>query len=229
MSLRRLVRLLYDPFFRLSKAMSRKGLYRFLGSELRSVASGAAVLSVGAGGDVNRLAGTIARDNGFGLTQLDVDPRLAPDIVADVCDWRASEEFDLVLAAEVLEHCHRPRAAIANLRSSLRKGGRLVLTVPFVFPIHDAPADYYRYTRHGLELLLGDFDDVVIQERNGWGEALAVLLARTVKPDSTPLKIASPLFVVGAALASPPLWLIGRVLPAGFVTTGYNVSATKPL
>lgn len=224
-----LVRRLYEPFFRLSKKMSRKGLYPFLSEQFKATEPGRRVLSVGAAGEVNSLLERVAAENDFEVVQLDIDSRLKPDIVADICSWSAPEAFDVVVAAEVLEHCHHPRAALANLGESLRGSGRLILTVPFVFPIHDAPVDYFRYTRHGLELLLRDFENVVIRERNNWGETLAVLLARCVKPDSRTLKALSPAFVLLATLLYPLLWAVGELIPARFLTTGYNVTARKPL
>ncbi len=223
------VRRFYEPFFRLSKAMSRKGLYPFLSEQFKATKPGHRVLSVGAAGEVNRLLESIAAEHGFEVVQLDIDSSLNPDIVADICTWSASEAFDVVVAAEVLEHCHHPRAALANLNESLRSGGRLILTVPFIFPIHDAPVDYFRYTRHGLDLLLGGFEDVVVSERNNWGETLAVLMARCVKPDSRTLKALSPIVVLIATLLYPLLWAVGELIPARFLTTGYNVTARKPL
>ena len=36
----------------------------------------------------------------------------------------------------------------------LAPGGRLLLTVPFLYPIHDDPYDFQRYTRNGLKVVL---------------------------------------------------------------------------
>jgi len=45
------------------------------------------------------------REAGFKVTTLDIDPKLKPDIVASVLNMPfKDDEFDLVLAAEVLEH-----------------------------------------------------------------------------------------------------------------------------
>lgn len=207
--------------------MSRRGLYPFLETEFSAFEAGQRVLSVGASGEVNVLLEKIASQRQFKVIQLDINPLRKPDIVADICSWSAPGAFDGVVAAEVLEHCHHPRRALRNLYRCLGSGGRLIVTVPFVFPIHDAPVDYFRYTRHGLELLLQDFKNVVVQERNNWGESLAVLLARSVKADNRALKALSPIAVVLAALLYPPLWAAGKLLRSRFLTTGYNVTARK--
>ena len=75
----------------------------------------------------------------------------------------------------MLEHLHSPQAAITNLYQSQRNRGELILTVPFCFPIHDRPYDYYRYTCYGLEFLFRNFKGMQINERNSWTEAINVL------------------------------------------------------
>lgn len=65
----------------------------------------------------------------------------------------ANESVDVVMALEVLEHMPAPQKLLAEAARVLRPGGRLVLTVPFMFGVHDF-RDYYRYTPLGLETML---------------------------------------------------------------------------
>jgi ubiquinone/menaquinone biosynthesis C-methylase UbiE len=58
----------------------------------------------------------------------------------------ADSSFDFVLCSEVLEHVPDPRRAIGEIARVLRPGGRLVLTVPFLYPIHEEPWDFWRFT-----------------------------------------------------------------------------------
>jgi SAM-dependent methyltransferase len=73
----------------------------------------------------------------------------------------ADGEFDVVIAAEVLEHIHDDRAAIAELARVLRPGGLLAVTVPRWWPekvcwalsreYHEVPGGHIRiYRRHEL-------------------------------------------------------------------------------
>jgi SAM-dependent methyltransferase len=61
--------------------------------------------------------------------------------------------FDIVLCSEVMEHVREPEAMLREIRRVLRPGGFLVLTTPFMVPMHEEPHDYFRYTCHGLKYL----------------------------------------------------------------------------
>lgn len=62
--------------------------------------------------------------------------------------------FDCVLCNQVLEHVFTPVAFLSEIRRVLRPGGKLLLTVPFVWDEHEQPRDYARYTSFGLRHLL---------------------------------------------------------------------------
>jgi 2-polyprenyl-3-methyl-5-hydroxy-6-metoxy-1,4-benzoquinol methylase len=213
---------------KLSKMISRKGLYEFLGREFANISAGREVLTVGAGGEVGALLSEHARRNGFGVTSFDIDGRYAPDILGDICTHDFSgRSFDVIVLSEVLEHVHSPHLAIANIRAALRKGGRLILTVPFLFPIHERPHDYYRYTRYGLEYLLRDFREVCIGERNTWAEAINALAPRMVVDRNRRARAVAPLFVLAAFVKLPFVLLLGRLVRTDLMTTGYVVTASK--
>ena len=65
----------------------------------------------------------------------------------------ADASVDIVMALEVLEHMPAPQYLLDEAARVLRPGGHLVLTVPFMFGVHDL-RDYYRYTPLGLRTLL---------------------------------------------------------------------------
>jgi SAM-dependent methyltransferase len=86
----------------------------------------------------------------------------------------ADEEFDTILSTDVLEHIARPESAWAEMCRVLRPGGKLVLTTPFFYWLHEEPHDYQRYTAHKLRLCCADHNlDIV--ELNAYGGAPEVI------------------------------------------------------
>jgi len=63
-------------------------------------------------------------------------------------------EFDSVLCNQVLEHVFNPDEFLSEIKRVLKPGGRLLLTVPFVWDEHEQPHDYARYSSFGLKALL---------------------------------------------------------------------------
>ena len=67
--------------------------------------------------------------------------------------------FDSALCNQVLEHVFNPDEFLSEINRVLKSGGKLLLTVPFVWDEHEQPYDYARYSSFGLKALL---------ERNGF-------------------------------------------------------------
>jgi SAM-dependent methyltransferase len=65
-----------------------------------------------------------------------------------------SETFDTVLCTSVLEHVHDAEAAVSEIVRILKPGGRVLVTVPFLYPTHEAPYDFWRTTHWGLRSVL---------------------------------------------------------------------------
>jgi SAM-dependent methyltransferase len=77
------------------------------------------------------------------------------DVIGDAhCLPLRSGSFPMVLATELLEHVREPQQLIDEILRILEPGGRLVLTTRFVLPLHDAPHDFFRFTKYGLKHLL---------------------------------------------------------------------------
>jgi SAM-dependent methyltransferase len=214
--------------YRISRLFTWKGLTGFLEREYGRIPAGARVLAVGAGGRFNDLLTPHARSRPFAVTSFDIDPIRHPVIVGDLCACPfRTDAFDAVVMGEVLEHVHTPQLAIANVHRLLKAGGSLILTTPFLFPIHDRPRDYYRYTRYGLEFLLRDFQDVRITPRNNWAEAINALGVRMVLEPGFLAQLFAPFLLAAAIVALPFAWALGRLIPTDFMTIGYLVTARK--
>jgi SAM-dependent methyltransferase len=57
--------------------------------------------------------------------------------------------YDVVICEQVLEHVTDPWASAHTLRRLCRPDGYVVVSTPFLLKIHDAPGDYWRFTRTG--------------------------------------------------------------------------------
>lgn len=92
-----------------------------------------------------------------------------PDVQADAARVPFRGEcFDVVICSELLEHVQDPRAVLREVFRVLRTGGRLLITVPFLYRIHGDPHDFGRYTDHFWSCTLSEigFHEIVI-ERQG--------------------------------------------------------------
>jgi len=149
----------------------------------------------------------------------------------------ASASVDVVLCTEMLEHVTEPQRAVNEMHRVLKPGGTLLLTTRFLFPIHDAPHDYFRFTKYGLRHLLRAFEILELQEETTAVGTLAVLVQRLGMQAETlgwaPLRAG---WLLAARAINPFSSLITReygdsrrLTPeTGILTSGYHVACRRP-
>ena len=170
-------------------------------------------------------------------TTVDIDPARKPDVVGDAHALPFNDaSFKLVLCTEVLEHLVNPPQAIAEMYRVLTLGGTLILTTRFVYPLHDAPHDYFRFTRFGLEKLLESWSEVSIIPELSTMATLGALLQRVAyQTDMRGGKLAKGFVLFSAWCISKCNWLIRKeygdikrsVETPGIMASGYLVVAHK--
>lgn len=151
-----------------------------LAEELAPVAHHLKGLVLNAGGG-DRSVGALPHE--AHVVNIELEPFPGVDVVADVAALpfrRAS--FDSVLTVAVLEHVAEPDAAMAEMSRSLKRSGHLVVSVPFLQPYHPVPADFQRYTRHGLRRLGERHGLCFMQDRatHGAGQVIGWLVWEVV-------------------------------------------------
>jgi len=214
---------------KLSKLLSRKGIYPFITSEVSALSRNALVLNVGAGGDVQAHLENLARTSGISVVHSDIDPNRRPAIVDDISrSTFAERSFDAVIMIEVLEHVRQPQQAADEIFRLLKPGGRVILTTPFIFPIHDRPYDFFRFTKYGLAALFSSYESVIVSERNSWSESLLVLLTRLGRGSGRRGRLINLAAFPLCVLLWPFAILVGRVFRSDYITTGYTLSARRP-
>lgn len=163
----------------------------------------------------------------------------SPDVFADASSLPiADDAVDTVVMLEVLEHVSRPRAALVEVARVLRSGGKLLLSIPFLYPVHDAPHDYQRFTIHGLarELEAAGLRIEKISPSLGAAETAGLLASLALGGMATqamrgrrPGIVLVPLLVAAIPLVNLLAWLGERWLPPwDALTSGYEVLASKP-
>lgn len=173
-------------------------------------------------------------------TTVDIEQRegIDVDIIADAHDLHqiADASYDVILCTEVLEHLHTPARAIAEFKRVLAPGGLLILTTRFVYPLHDTPHDYYRYTKYGLQHLLQDFAIETLEEETNTVETLAVLYQRIgFQCDTLWLKPFKVFWFLKAKLTRRFSWLLTKEYgdighkntEQNILASGYYVAARK--
>jgi SAM-dependent methyltransferase len=125
---------------------------------------------------------------GYSYTGMDVvqNPNGTVDVIAALDQSFAAEsfpggEFDFILCTEVLEHVAGWTVAFANLARLLAPGGRLLLTCPHFYPLHEVPYDFWRPTCHAIEHFAREngFRILHLEQCGGPWEVLGTLLAET--------------------------------------------------
>lgn len=94
-----------------------------------------------------------------------------------------NDSVDCVLATEFFEHVPYPEKILAEVKRVLKPGGLLLLTVPFIWPLHTMPYDEYRYTPFSLERILKNsgFDDINIKALGGWNASFAQVMGLWIR------------------------------------------------
>lgn len=147
------------------------------------------------------------------------------------------ESFDRVIALDVLEHLPFPDRCVREAFRVLRSGGQLILQTPFLYPLHDRPHDFQRWTLPGLEALAQQCGFTVIERRvfgvpSETAAALAAIALAKMSLDSlqqrSPAALLIPLLIIGIPLANVLGWLLARIFPTDdFMPLGYRLICTK--
>jgi SAM-dependent methyltransferase len=161
-----------------------------------------------------------------------------PDVFADGARLPFRDaSFDTVVLLEVLEHVADAPAVLDEIARVLKPGGRLLLSVPFLYPLHDAPHDYRRYTAPGLEAAIGRSGLVATraQARNAGFEAAAILASIACAESALSAWrtkswriVFTPLAAIAVPLINAFGWMAARLSPEStLLASGHAIEAQK--
>lgn len=119
----------------------QKRIEKLFGNE----ASNKVVLNLGSG--TNRIHPEIINVDIFAFKNVDV--------VADINDMPLRDGVvDGIVCDTVLEHLREPLGALQEMSRVMKPGGTLILSVPFLYPYHSSPDDFFRWTEEGVRHVL---------------------------------------------------------------------------
>jgi SAM-dependent methyltransferase len=82
-----------------------------------------------------------------------------------------------VLCTEVLEHSGQPFEVLKEIKRILKPGGHVILSTPFIYPLHEPPNDHWRFTEYGIKKICisADLDPIALHSKGGVGATLLSL------------------------------------------------------
>jgi SAM-dependent methyltransferase len=151
------------------------------------------------------------------------------DVVADVSALpMAAGCFEAAISIVTLEHLPDPASALAEIARVLKPGGRLLLVVPQEWEVHQAPHDYFRFTRYGVRRMLekAGFVGLHVLAAGGYFRLLSRRLLNGLRFFHGIWIAPAVLLLAPPALLLPALDFLDR--DRNF-TLGYVCTAKKPL
>jgi SAM-dependent methyltransferase len=132
---------------------------------------------------------------------VDLEAGANVDVVADLTvpdHGLEKNSFSLVICCSVLEHVKKPWLFAPIVSELVKPGGYLYISVPWVWPYHAFPDDYYRFSHRGVEVLFDAFE---------WSD---ITYATGTPGEFTPLDLNAPYQDLGMVLYKPLRRLISR-------------------
>lgn len=198
---------------------------------LRSVELSGKVLDLGGEkrSDYSRVFG-----GSFVTTTVNVAPGSGADIIADLEQPLPIEagSYDGVLLLNVLEHIFEYRALLGETARVLKRGGQVVIVVPYLFPHHPSPSDFHRYSAEALRRSLeaSDFSNIKIKALGTGVFAARYLMLERLLPGSVQQMIGwltHPLARLADWLFTNLARALGKQYDPADYALGYLATATK--
>ncbi|HEX6560375.1 MAG TPA: class I SAM-dependent methyltransferase [Longimicrobiales bacterium] len=146
-----------------------------------------------------------------------------------------SATFDAVVCTQVMEHAQDLSNVIAEMHRVLVPGGTLLVTVPFAYNEHGAPADYRRFSVHGVrDLFAGDYELLQLKPQGGIGSTAGLLLLNWAEASLNASRgtrlikgVLLPFWVVSCALVNMVGWAFDKVDRTGAFYSNVLLMARK--
>lgn len=148
-----------------------------------------------------------------------------------------SKSIETVLLLDVLEHLHDPEECLREINRVLVDDGVLIIQVPFIYPIHDAPLDFNRWTQFGLRKLIHAHGFNIIEEKHKGdpletaGIIINIAMTKTIlnwikqKNPAALIALLMPIFILITNILAKLLGFISQ--PDTLMPWGYRLVVIK--
>ena len=93
------------------------------------------------------------------IINVDIFPFKEVDVVADICNMPFNDaSVDGIVCEDVLEHISDISSLLKEVSRVIKPGGTFILKVPFIYPYHSSPGDFFRWTKEGIKYDLQQYD-----------------------------------------------------------------------
>jgi SAM-dependent methyltransferase len=151
--------LLFNPYF-----IIRRGLYQHI-KQLSSSLQGK-LMDFGAGSKpyrqlfhVEQYVGVDIQESGHDHTHEDIDVFYDGKTIPF-----PDQSFDSVFSSEVFEHIFNLDEILNEINRVLKPGGKMLITLPFVWDEHEIPYDFARYTSFGIVHILQQKGFIILHQ-----------------------------------------------------------------
>jgi ubiquinone/menaquinone biosynthesis C-methylase UbiE len=108
---------------------------------------------------------------------MDYDARTGADVVGDIHAISLKDEsVDAIICSSVLEHVKDPIRAVLELKRVLKRGGKIFVYVPSIYPYHARKGsypDYWRFFDDSLLFMFEGFSKVELIKAGGYFKTLS--------------------------------------------------------
>ncbi len=164
-----------DPWIRCVESLPPWDKFKI--EKLRDlIASSSAILDVSA--SLRNFKAFLPDMTGRAVTTVDIDPEINPDVIADICDLHMFESstFDGIICLAVLEHVYDPIRACEELSRVAKDGAKCFAYVPWMWPYHQSPKDFYRFSSDAVRYLFRSWSVVELCPVRGRVETILNLI-----------------------------------------------------
>jgi SAM-dependent methyltransferase/uncharacterized protein YbaR (Trm112 family) len=146
--------------------------------------------------------------------------------------------FDKVVCSQVLEHVDDPIRVFGELARVVRPGGRVFLSLPFIWHLHQEPFDRFRFSVHALRQMTEKYGMIEdeIRPMGGYFSTLRYLLnhgwtvwSQFPKPIAAVIRaIDRPRAIFDRWAIAPVAYALDQLDRSPKITLGYFIQLTKP-